>query len=126
MIQSGYDITFPKNRREDIQKTIWTRLFMTPHRRYFKRSLLSPSFFEAIGTMPATAATTIAPGDEIEFGKYPIVIFFIEMNTFDQVSAPARKRVLFFLRDKLVKFLQTIRTQAIEKCVREKGFGFVT
>jgi hypothetical protein len=90
-----------------------------------KPVLFRPFFLEAIRAVPATAAATVAPGNEIEFSKYAIVIFFVVVHAFNQVSAPAREGILFFKSDKLIEFLQTIRAEAVKKCVGEKRFGFI-
>jgi hypothetical protein len=94
-------------------------------RRYRESILFRPLFLKTIRAMPATAAATVAPGNEIEFGKYAVFAFFVVMHTFNQVSAPAREGILFFQGNKLVEFFKTIRTEAVIKRVGEKGFGFI-
>ena len=87
--------------------------------------LFRPLFLKAIRAVPAAAPATIAPGNEIKFGKYPVFIFFIKVQSFNQVSAAARKGVLLFLSNKLVEFLQATRTEAVVKRIGQKGPGFV-
>ncbi len=88
-------------------------------------NLFRPLFLKAIGAVPATAAAAVAPGYEIEFGKHPVVSFFIIMYALNEISAPAGKGILLFQGYDLVEFLQTFRAKAVVKRVGEKGFGFV-
>ena len=75
--------------------------------------------------MPATAPATIAPGNEIEFCKYPVVPLLVIMNALNQVSSPAGKWILFFKGDHLVKFFKTVSTKTVIECIGEKGFGSI-
>ena len=88
--------------------------------------LFRPSFFEAVRTMPAATAAAVTARNEIEFRKYPVIFFVVIMNAFNQVSTPPREGILFFQGNQLVEFLKAICTEAVIKCVGEKGFGTVT
>jgi hypothetical protein len=52
--------------------------------------------------MPASAATTISPGQEIKFSEHAVFTFVIIVYSLYQVSSPAGKRVFLFLRNQIV------------------------
>jgi hypothetical protein len=76
--------------------------------------------------MPAPAATTISPGQEIKFSEYAVFSFVIIVYSLNQVSPAARKRVFLFLRNQIVQCNQAIIAKAIIECSGKKGFCSIT
>ena len=75
--------------------------------------------------MSAAAAAAKTPRNEIEFRKYPVVLFFVIMNAFNQVSTPARKRIFFFPVNKLVEVFKAVCAETVVKSIRQKRFGSI-
>jgi hypothetical protein len=70
--------------------------------------------------MPASAAAAVAAGKQIKFSKDTVFAFFVIMNIFNQISAPARKRVLLFFFCHLIQVDQTIIAKTSVKCICKK------
>jgi hypothetical protein len=91
-----------------------------------KKSLFRPSLFETIWTMPASAATTKTTGYQVEFSKYPVLTLIIVMNSFNDITAPSRKRIFFSPGNQLIDFCQTLIAQTMKKGIGQKRFCFIT
>jgi hypothetical protein len=75
--------------------------------------------------MAAAAAAAITAGHMIKFRKHPVDIFFIIMNSFNQFSPQARKRIFFFPGNELIQGKQAVITYATIKGFGQENAGFV-
>lgn len=70
--------------------------------------------------MPATTPAAKSAGDQIEFSKYAIHVFFVIMNSFNQFATATRKRIFFLFSYERIQLFQTRRAHTGIKCLRQK------